>query len=175
MRPGEFFRDEEDFQKWVVKEIESYGGHTQSLTGDDKYPGIPDLTMAIEQREIWAEVKLYRKNHEVHSTVADMVKGGRELTAQQRDWLRRRWYVGNSVCGVLFAWKTANECRHVSFIPIQEWVPILNSWSLAALILSNYTDTLDRFISGKSKVHTLFARKFEHSWVTPGARNAGHP
>jgi hypothetical protein len=138
---------------WAIHQLQNYGGHVQPITGDEKYPGIPDLSAGISGMDIWAEVKLYTYEHDVYDKLCDVVAKGRKVTAQQKNWLALRARAGNSVCGILFGWRTAHQGQYVSFIPIQDW-EFMQGMTLAALILSKYTDTLGR-LSDVLPLHQL--------------------
>ena len=152
MKPGEFFRNEANFQEWLVKNITKYGGHSQSFSGDDRYPGIPDLSIASLGVDTWAEVKLWRKEYYIHTPIKDIMKSTseRQLTAQQRKWLMERADNGSAMCGVLVCWRD-HSTRYISFIPIQE-LGRISEWNLSGLALSRFSDTLDSFLSGKTNI-----------------------
>lgn len=156
MKPFEFFRNETHFQEWVVENITVYSGHAQPLAGDDRHPGIPDLSAGVAGMEVWAEIKLWREEHDVYCTVGDAMKRERELTAQQRRWLLERSKRGNSLCGVLIAWRNKHGAAYVSFIPIDVWGEVLG-WNFATLALSHYTDTLNRLLAEKTNIVVLLS------------------
>jgi hypothetical protein len=154
MRPFEFFRDEDHFQSWVTEHLNDFGCHPQPITGDPKYPGIPDLSIGMRGVEVWAELKCWKKEHGCWAVVGDAMKKERELTAQQRDWLRDRSNKGDALCGVLIAWRNKHQTHYVSFIPIDDWKRVVN-WNFATLALSPYTETLNRLIACKGTLPSL--------------------
>lgn len=154
MKPFEFFRGETHFQEWVVDNITSYSGHVQPLAGDDRYPGIPDLSIGLYKQEVWAEVKCWRGEHDVYCVVGDAMKKERALTAQQRQWLKDRSKRWGSLCGVLIAWRNKHGANYVSFIPIDRWDEVLG-WNFATLALSRYTETLNRLVSDRNTIPGL--------------------
>jgi len=154
MIPGEFFKDEGDFQRWVVDNCKQYAAHVQPITGDPKYPGIPDLSIGMPGFEVWAELKCWKQEHPVYTNFEDAASRGRELTAQQRLWLKDRNRKGGALCGVLIAWRMPLGCNYVSFIPIKQWL-VVEGWTLAALALSPYTETLNRLQTRKATIPGL--------------------
>lgn len=161
---GDFFVDEADFQNWLSDNCELYAAHVQPITGDPKYPGIPDLSIGMFKLEVWAEVKCWRTEHYIHTPVKVALAKGRKLTTQQKSWLKNRSRRGAALCGVLLAWRTPHSARYVSFIPIQKWDEIINNWTLAGLALSIYTETLNRIKTGKTTVPALI-REVQHSLI----------
>lgn len=150
----DFFPNEAEFQQWVVDELSAYGSHAQPIAGDPRYPGIPDLSAGVANLDVWAEIKLYRPENDVYDLLGSVVKKGRGLTPQQHLWLRDRDLTGNSLCGVLFAWRTKFGVGYVSFVPISVWDNAL-TYNLAALALSAYTETINRIESGKMSLPKL--------------------
>lgn len=152
--------NERKFQEWVVKNIKSRGGHVQPIFGDDRYPGIPDLSVGVNGIEVWIEVKYWRKNHYLYNEVGEAhSKENRKLTAQQHKWLKVRESKGGAFCAVLVAWSAQDKMgtySYVSLIPVSKWRAVMR-WSIAKLILSPYTDTMHRLISGKNSIPDLIS------------------
>lgn len=138
-----FFRNEADFQRWVTEDLKAFGHHPQPITGDDKYPGIPDVSVGMYGGELWAELKCWRTEWPIHTKISDVLKKERKTTAQQVEWLKTRAARGGGWCGVLIAWRSGHGAHYISFVPHNAIDEVMGTWTLSALALSDYTDTLE--------------------------------
>lgn len=132
------FKDELDFQRWLVERLNVQRWHPTLLPESIQTPGIPDLNAAhMTGLELWAEVKYARKPQDIH---AKKMRLDHPLTPQQRSWLlyRSRWSGDCTRCAVIVGWSTRAE-EYISCVLIEEWDkwienPVM-AWGLASFTI----------------------------------------
>ena len=147
------FKNEANFQEWVVNQMAAQGWDVQPLREDPRYPGIPDLSAAHPRfSDVWAELKCAGQKQSVH----DVLHLRRPVTAQQREWLLRRAGHSGARCGILVAYQTSVE-GYVSWCPIDEWLKrkdmiimewAMNPYTAKVVWLRSGATSFERLING---------------------------
>jgi hypothetical protein len=164
-----YFTSESDFQKWVMESMATQDWDVQEHRGDDRYPGVPDLSGATcdpEITDVWAELKMPRKLFTVH----DLLTLEHPLTAQQRFWLNRRQARSGTFCGVLLPFRVGIKdefLTYVSWVPVGYWLH-WNAQPLMTWVLRSHTARISWLDSGAVRWSDLIRGR-----LTPGHGDRG--
>jgi len=173
MVTSRWFVNEDAFRDWAVGQLTAQHWHAQVHREDDRYPGIPDLSIGGNYGlDLWAECKTPQQIFQV----GELMKLKHPLSSQQFAWLQSRSQHKKDNCGILLPYRIGtsgfeDECEtYVSFVPVRRWREFM-SIPLRAWVLAPFTANLRWLIAGPDEGGGCSWREMLCGKLTPGWRS----